>query len=876
MPESYAGITVPEGEPGSVRNAASTFRGVAGGLHGVSGDLSGVPGLVAAWQGPASAAFGQTAVTNGSSVDSGAEAMHACAQAATTYADELETAQEEARAAIRDARDAQDRIDAATNDIYAAQRNAMSAGYAIQAADDRIALATAGMPDAGAVADRAAASQALTDAQSAEADARRRLEQAQDDLDRAKRRGERAEDDARDAARAAASAFDGVAGTSVAASVFGGSPTAIEDEVLARVRAGDYSVLDEVPLNYLPEDTQRAIGAEVAQDSSEAAYNEGDHSIDQMAGIVGRYEHDEDFAVGFYNELGGEGARQLATSLTFFQSDGDGLDDPELVAVMAPFATLLGTATRSGDLRSGFTGGFLSHGVAPRERIRHHSSLKAFVMAGEASNYDGDFLADVGHEVLIMPQDPTHEDMPPFQELSEHQDLMTFMAGNPEAAGTLLAGTHGGGLSNAGALMVYGPRYTDDGEALGALINAGAHDLRTTDLSLANDAAHAVIQAAPEYAEHLGDGAKPALVTILDDHIADFEYVATDRALPGVITDAPDGAISGLTYEEGQRYLEALVGDDEMREGATEIVGDRVGENIYLAASRDDTEYANRAGALSEMSVLATAEANLDDAERSDTMNKLAATASGKLVSLTPPGRVPILGDIANHALGEIFSADAVEQALEERTAAQVDAFQHVKQLSIATQVELGKLPPQAAEMLQPDGTIDISIVDGPDGDEDVLRVDTDGDGETDRNLEWDLDGDGEISADEREITERELYDAGLGNAEAAADAIGNLHDVQYDGANAPDIDDLPLPDGLDNNNPSTFEEVWEWPFDAEGEGTIHRGDDAVASQDDLHWDADERVYRLEVDDGDDLHYVRVGDDWKLAERVDGEWQPVD
>ena len=877
MPDSYAGITVPEGEPGSVRQAATTFRGVAGALHGVSGDIRGVPGLVADWQGPASTAYGATAVTNGSSVDSGAEAMHACAQAATTYADELEQAQEEARAAIAEARDAQGRIDAATADIESAQRGAMAASYAIQAADARLAAAGAGMPDAGAVAEREQTGRALADAQAAEADARRRLERAQDDLDRAKRRGERAEDGARDAARAAAGAFDGVAGASVAAAVFGGSPTAIEDGVLARVRAGDYSVLDEVPLNYLPEDTQQAIGAEVARDSAEAAHDSGEHSIEEMAGIAGRYEHDEDFAGGFYGELGGRGTRDFVSNLTFFQGDGGGWDDPGLAAVMAPFATLLGTATRAGGLPSGFTGGFLRRDLSARERLGGHRELTAFVMAGEADNYAGDFLADVGHEVLIMPQDPTNEDVPPHVELSEHQDFMAFMAGNPEAAGTLLAGTHGDGhFSNAGALMLYGPRYTDDGEALGALISAGAHDLRGTDLALANDAAHAVIQVTPEYAEHLGDGAKPALVTILDDHIADFEYVATDRALPDVMTEAPPGSIDGLTYEEGQDYLEALVGDDEMREGATEIVGDRVGENIHLAAARDDTEYANRAGALSEMSVLATAEAELDAAKTADTMNQLASTASGKLISLTPPGRVPVLGDIANHALGEVFSTDAVEHALEERTGAQVDAYQHVKQLSIATQVELGKLPPQAAEMLRPDGTIDISIVDGPNGDEDVLRVDTDGDGETDRNLEWDLDGDGEISADEREITERELYDAGLGNAEAAADAIGNLHDVQYDSANRPDIDDLPLPDGLDNDNPSTFERVWAWPFDAAGEGTISDGSEVVASQDDLQWDPDERVYQLTVEGGEDLHYVRVGDEWKLAERVDGEWQPVD
>jgi len=99
---------------------------------------------------------------------------------------------------------------------------------------------------------------------------------------------------------------------------------------------------------------------------------------------------------------------------------------------------------------------------------------------------------------------------------------------------------------------------------------------------------------------------------------------------------------------------------------------------------------------------------------------------------------------------------------------------------------------------------------------------------------------------------------------------------VQYDGANPPDIDDLPVPDGLDNDNPSTFERVWAWPFDAAGEGTISDGSEVVASQDDLQWDPEERMYQLTVEGGEDLHYVRVGDEWKLAERVDGEWQPVD
>src|SRR6201999_1937736 len=56
-----------------------------------------------------------------------------------------------------------------------------------------------------------------------------------------------------------------------------------------RVRAGDYSLLDDVPMNYLPEDTQRAIGAEMAKDADQAAVDKGDHSMEEMAGLAGRY-----------------------------------------------------------------------------------------------------------------------------------------------------------------------------------------------------------------------------------------------------------------------------------------------------------------------------------------------------------------------------------------------------------------------------------------------------------------------------------------------------------------------------------------------------------------------------------------------------------
>jgi hypothetical protein len=875
MPDSFAGITVPEGEPDTVRTAAATFRSLAGGLHGVSGELQTVPGLVGSWQGPAASAFAGTVPTNGSCLDGAADAMSSCAQAARTYADALETAQEDAKAAIADARDAQRRIDAAQSDLENAQAAEISASDDIMAAQSRL---SSGLPDPGAMADLDAAGQALTAAQTAASDARRRLEQAQDDLDRAQRRGERAEKDAKEAARAAAGAFEGVAGGSVAAAVFGGSPTAIEGEVLARVRAGDYSALDEVPMNYLPEDTQRAIGAEMAKDSERAAVNEGDESFDDMKEIVGRYAHDEEVATGFYNQLGGKGARDFVSNVGTFQSEMNGWDDPDLVSDYAPFATLLGTATRAGGLPANFTGGFLRRDVSPRDRLGGHNELKAFVMAGEADNYESTFLSDVGEEILIVPLDPANEDIPGHVSISDHQDFMKFLAGNEEASAQLLVGKHGPDdhFSNAGALLLHGPRYTDDGEALGALIKAGTHDLRGSNLTLANDAAHAVIQAAPPHVEHLGDEAKPALVTILDDHIDEFEYTALNRALPDDVgTQTSPGGIETLTYEESKNYLTGLVGDDYTREPATKIVGDRVGYDIYQSAATGDYEYASRAGALSEMSVMATADADLSDAKTSDTMDGLMKGAAGKLVALTPPSRVPGFSLLADKALGEVFSADAVQKALEQQVPAQLDAMQNLKQLSIRTQIELGQLPPEARDMLRPDGSIDISIVDGPNRYEDIIKVDTNGDGEPDTNLQFDLNHNEKIDAEEREITEMELYRAGLGPAEAGTDAMTALHDAQQAATHPPNIDDLPVPDGYENAKETGIEKLW--PFDSPQNGNItNDAGEIVARSEDLRWDPDERVWHLPVEgSSEELHYQKQGGKWELVEKEGNVWKPV-
>jgi hypothetical protein len=89
----------------------------------------------------------------------------------------------------------------------------------------------------------------------------------------------------------------------------------------------------------------------------------------------------------------------------------------------------------------------------------------------------------------------------------------------------------------------------------------------------------------------------------------------------------------------------------------------------------------------------------------------------------------------------------------------QSDRYQANRQAAIKKAVKDGRLPPVTLDMLMPDGEINISFIDGPKGDKDVVHTH----GTSGPPLKWDLDGDGKISAAERTITERELYDATLG-----------------------------------------------------------------------------------------------------------------
>jgi len=225
--DSFAGIAVPEGDPGALRDAAGRFQTLGHQLSGVSGELRGMPSSMASWAGPASVAYAGTCLTNGAACDTAVDAMGQCAQAARQYAHALQQAQDLAKEAIAEARDAQARIDQAERDIGTALDRQATAALAIRSAETEISIAmAAAQPAPAAEAARGQAQSALYDAQGDEQRARRMLEKAQDDLERAKRKGRRAAEHARDAGRGAASAFHGAAGISPAYAVAGGAPAA--------------------------------------------------------------------------------------------------------------------------------------------------------------------------------------------------------------------------------------------------------------------------------------------------------------------------------------------------------------------------------------------------------------------------------------------------------------------------------------------------------------------------------------------------------------------------------------------------------------------------------------------------------------------------
>jgi len=208
MPESFAGITVPEGEPGGLRSAARQFNAFALEVDAAAGRVGSLPGQLADWRGPASARFAGAAQQHSAAADGAVGALSAAGQAAARYAEALDEAQDDARAAIEDAKDATKRIktlereiEAAKDREAAAQERALNAVVAIDSAS------ATGTPDLAAESELGAAQTAAADAANDQVVLGRRLEEARDDLLRAQKRGHKAEKRAEHAGEAAAGGF---------------------------------------------------------------------------------------------------------------------------------------------------------------------------------------------------------------------------------------------------------------------------------------------------------------------------------------------------------------------------------------------------------------------------------------------------------------------------------------------------------------------------------------------------------------------------------------------------------------------------------------------------------------------------------------------
>ena len=237
--------------------------------------------------------------------------MSICAQAAGTYADDLDAAQEDARRAIHDARDAQRRIDAAEADLEAAlgareQRHPTRSTAADTQHRDVVRDRCAGHERGGRPRQRRAR-RSRTPRPPRPAPGAGWTSRPKPTWRTPRSRGNEAEQDARDRRCAPRRARSRA------------SPATHRPPPLRRLPDGGrgprYSrasapattrCSEEVPYNYLPEDTQRAIAAEIAEESPTlASYGEGARTRSRTwRASSGKFHHDDEFATGFYNELG--------------------------------------------------------------------------------------------------------------------------------------------------------------------------------------------------------------------------------------------------------------------------------------------------------------------------------------------------------------------------------------------------------------------------------------------------------------------------------------------------------------------------------------------------------------------------------------------
>ncbi len=214
--ESHAGITVPEGDPGALRDLSRSFGAMASGLGAAAESFGALPGELSGWRGQASVAFAATASESNAAARNAAVAFARKQRAVEVLSEELEVAQDDAREAIEQAREAERRIEAAGEEVEAAREARTEALERAAAADMAAAMTdVVGAASLQALADRQAALDEAEAAAERQQAAQRRLERAEDDLEQAQRRGarigERAEELSADASRAIAAVAPTVA-----------------------------------------------------------------------------------------------------------------------------------------------------------------------------------------------------------------------------------------------------------------------------------------------------------------------------------------------------------------------------------------------------------------------------------------------------------------------------------------------------------------------------------------------------------------------------------------------------------------------------------------------------------------------------------------
>lgn len=208
MAETYAGITVPEGDPDGLRDAAQRMGAVGGALRASASELRGMPTMLGSWQGPASANYAGTCLSQSEAVTRQGDGWIMAAGATAVFASELEEARGDARRAIRDAEEATDRKKKAQTELEAAEAREKDANGRIAGA--LVELALEGLTGGVVAAAQDELRRARRDAEEAEDDIRhwrRERERAEEELERAQRRGKEAETRAHDAAQSAQTVF---------------------------------------------------------------------------------------------------------------------------------------------------------------------------------------------------------------------------------------------------------------------------------------------------------------------------------------------------------------------------------------------------------------------------------------------------------------------------------------------------------------------------------------------------------------------------------------------------------------------------------------------------------------------------------------------